>query len=88
MPSEDRKDLGVFYPFMGHVCHIAVVEVAVETGLVEFLKYTALHDCGTVVNPRSLSGRVIGGTAQGIGTALLEEFLYDEEGYSVGHGFV
>jgi carbon-monoxide dehydrogenase large subunit len=80
MPSEDRKDLGVFYPFMGHACHIAVVEVDVETGLVEFLKYTAVHDCGTVVNPRSLSGQVIGGTAQGIGTALLEEFVYDEEG--------
>jgi CO/xanthine dehydrogenase Mo-binding subunit len=32
------------------------------------------------VNPRSLSGQVIGGTAQGIGTALLEEFVYDEEG--------
>jgi carbon-monoxide dehydrogenase large subunit len=80
MPSEDRKDLGVFYPFMGHACHIVVVEVDVETGLVEFLKYTAVHDCGTVVNPRSLSGQVIGGVAQGIGTALLEEFVYDDEG--------
>jgi hypothetical protein len=37
MPSEDRKDLGVFYPFMGHACHIVVVEVDVETGLVDFL---------------------------------------------------
>lgn len=80
MPSDDRKDLGVFYPFMGHACHITVVEVDVETGAVEFLKYTAVHDCGTVVNPRSLNGHIIGGTAQGIGTALLEEYVYDDEG--------
>jgi CO/xanthine dehydrogenase Mo-binding subunit len=80
MPSEDRKDLGVFYPIMGHACHIPVVEVDIETGLVTFLKYTAVHDCGTLVNPRSLNGHIIGGTAQGIGTALLEEYIYDEDG--------
>jgi CO/xanthine dehydrogenase Mo-binding subunit len=80
MPSEDRKDLGVFYPIIGHACHIPVVEVDVETGLVTFLKYTAVHDCGTLVNPRSLNGHIIGGVAQGIGTALLEEYIYDEEG--------
>jgi CO/xanthine dehydrogenase Mo-binding subunit len=80
MPSEDRKDLGVFNPFMGHACHIPVVEVDVETGLVKFLKYTAVHDAGTLVNPRSLNGHIIGGTAQGIGTALFEEYLYDDEG--------
>jgi CO/xanthine dehydrogenase Mo-binding subunit len=80
MPSEDRKDLGVFYPFMGHACHIPVVEVDVETGLVKFLKYTAVHDAGTLVNPRSLNGHIIGGTAQGIATALFEEYLYDDEG--------
>jgi CO/xanthine dehydrogenase Mo-binding subunit len=80
MPSEDRKNLGVFYPIMAHACHIPVVEVDVEPGLVEFLKYTAVHDCGTLVNPRSLNGHIIGGVAQGIGTALLEEYVYDEEG--------
>jgi CO/xanthine dehydrogenase Mo-binding subunit len=80
MPSDDRKDLGVLYPFMGHACHITVMEVDVETGAVEFLKYAAVHDCGTVVNPRSLNGHIIGGTAQGIGTALLEEYVYDDEG--------
>ena len=32
MPSADRKDLGVFYPFMGHACHLPVVEVDIETG--------------------------------------------------------
>jgi carbon-monoxide dehydrogenase large subunit len=80
MPSADRKDLGVFYPFMGHACHIPVVEVDVETGEVKILSYAAVHDCGTLVNPRSLAGHIVGGTAQGIGTALYEEFVYDSDG--------
>ncbi len=80
MPSADRKDLGVFYPFMGHACHIPVVEVDIESGAVSFLDYTAVHDCGTLVNPRSLAGHILGGTTQGIGTALHEEFVYDDSG--------
>jgi CO/xanthine dehydrogenase Mo-binding subunit len=80
MPSADRKDLGVFYPFMGHASHVAVVEVDLDTGKVDFLDYAAVHDCGTMVNPRSLEGHMIGGTAQGIGTTLLEEFVYDDNG--------
>jgi CO/xanthine dehydrogenase Mo-binding subunit len=80
MPSADRKDLGVFYPFMGHACHVPVVEVDIETGRVSFLSYAAVHDCGTLVNPRSLAGHIVGGTAQGIGTALYEEYVYDESG--------
>ena len=80
MPSDDRSDLGVFYPFMGHACHIAVVEVDTETGKVDFLDYTAVHDCGTMVNPRSLCGHIVGGTAQGIGTSIFEEFVYDDDG--------
>ena len=65
---------------MGHACHVPVVEVDVETGRVSFLAYAAVHDCGTLVNPRSLAGHILGGTAQGIGTALYEEFVYDDEG--------
>lgn len=80
MPSADRKDLGVFYPFMGHACHVCVVEVDIDTGKVSFLDYVAVHDAGTMVNPRSLEGHMIGGTAQGIGSSLLEEFVYDENG--------
>ncbi|MDH3499780.1 MAG: xanthine dehydrogenase family protein molybdopterin-binding subunit [Acidimicrobiia bacterium] len=80
MPSDDRSDLGVFYPFMGHACHVCVVEVDPDTGSVEFLDYAAVHDCGTMVNPRSLEGHMIGGTAQGIGTTLHEEFVYDDDG--------
>jgi CO/xanthine dehydrogenase Mo-binding subunit len=80
LPNDDRSDLGIFYPFVGHAWHIAVVEVDVETGAVEFLRYAAVHDAGTIVNPRTLDGQVIGGTVQGLGTALFEEILYDEAG--------
>ena len=80
MPSEDRSDLGVFYPIMGHMCHIPVIEIDAETGRIEFLDYVAVHDCGTVVNPMTLAGHVRGGTAQGIGSAVYEHFHYDEDG--------
>jgi len=79
-PADDRSDLGVFYPIMGHMCHAAVVEVDPDTGHVDFLDYVAVHDCGTVVNPKTLDGHIRGGTAQGIATALYEEHVYDENG--------
>jgi CO/xanthine dehydrogenase Mo-binding subunit len=88
MPSPDRTDLGVFYPFMGHACHLPVVEVDTGTGAVRFLHYAAVHDCGTLVNPRSLAGHVVGGTAQGIGTALHEEFVYDDSGQLLSASFL
>jgi CO/xanthine dehydrogenase Mo-binding subunit len=88
MPDADRSDLGVFYPFMGNACHVPVVEVDIRTGRVSFLAYAAVHDCGTLVNPRSLSGHILGGTAQGIGTALYEEFVYDDEGQLITSSFL
>ena len=80
LPADDRSDLGIFYPIMGHMCHIPVVEVDPSTGKVSFLDYVAVHDCGTLVNPMTLAGHVRGGTAQGIGTALYEQYHYDENG--------
>ena len=80
LPSGDGKDLGIFYPIMGHMCHMPVIEVDIGTGRVEFLDYVAVHDCGTIVNPMTLAGHVRGGTAQGIGTALYEHYDYDNAG--------
>jgi CO/xanthine dehydrogenase Mo-binding subunit len=80
LPADDRSDLGIFYPIMGHMCHMPVVEVDPSTGKVSFLDYVAVHDCGTLVNPMTLAGHVRGGTAQGIGTALYEQYHYDENG--------
>ncbi|MGH8632118.1 MAG: xanthine dehydrogenase family protein molybdopterin-binding subunit [Burkholderiales bacterium] len=80
MPAKDRSHLGIFYPIMGHMVHAVALEVDPDTGKVSILDYVAVHDCGTVVNPMTLAGHVRGGTAQGIGTALLEHFRYDESG--------
>ncbi len=60
--------------------NVAVVEVDVETGEVEFLDYVYVHDCGTIINPMIVEGQIHGGVAQGIGTALYEELKYDEAG--------
>jgi aerobic carbon-monoxide dehydrogenase large subunit len=60
--------------------NIAVVEVDVDTGKVEFLDYLYVHDIGTVINPMLVDGQIHGGVAQGIGTALFEELQYDPTG--------
>lgn len=80
MPNEDRSDLGVFYPIMGHMCHMPVVEVDAETGRIEFLDYVAVHDAGTMVNPMTLKGHIRGGTASGLGSAIYEHLHYDDAG--------
>ena len=86
LPKSD-SDFGIFYPIMGHMCHMPVVEVDAETGQVTFLDYVAVHDCGTMINPMTVDGHVRGGTAQGIGTALLEEFRYDGTGQLLNTSF-
>ena len=58
-------------------CHIAEVEVDPDTGVVEVVAYTAVDDCGVVLNPLIVHGQVHGGIAQGLGQALLEGVRYD-----------
>jgi aerobic carbon-monoxide dehydrogenase large subunit len=58
----------------------AIVEVDPETGFVRLLRLVAVEDCGTVINPTIVEGQVHGGIAQGVGSALLEEFVYDDAG--------
>jgi aerobic carbon-monoxide dehydrogenase large subunit len=65
------------YPAGAHIC---VVEVDPDTGQVFIVKYVAVDDCGTVINPLIVDGQVMGGVAQGIAEALYEEALYDENG--------
>ena len=60
--------------------HLAVVEVDPENGEVQILKYVAVDDCGRVLNHYLVEAQVHGGLAQGIGQALFEEALYDEDG--------
>ena len=60
--------------------HVAVVEVDTETGEVQVLKYVAVDDCGRVLNHYLAEAQIQGGLAQGIGQALYEEVLYDQDG--------
>ena len=60
--------------------HVAVVEVDTETGAVDLLRYVAVDDVGTVINPLIVEGQVHGGLAQGVAQALYEEAVYDEDG--------
>jgi aerobic carbon-monoxide dehydrogenase large subunit len=61
-------------------CHVAVVEVDVETGEARLVRHIAVDDCGTILNPMLVEGQIHGGIAQGAAQALYEEFVYDADG--------
>ena len=64
-------------------CHICEVEVDPQTGESEIVAWTAVDDFGTVINPMIVEGQVHGGIAQGVGQALLEGAVYDQDGQLV-----
>jgi aerobic carbon-monoxide dehydrogenase large subunit len=63
-----------------NACHVAIVEVDVETGAVRLERFLAVEDAGRIINPLIADGQVHGGIAQGIGNALFEEIVYDALG--------
>ncbi|GCF07380.1 xanthine dehydrogenase family protein molybdopterin-binding subunit [Dictyobacter arantiisoli] len=65
------------FPFGTHIC---AVEVDPDTGEVEITRYIAVDDCGKQINPLLVAGQIHGGIVQGIGQALYEEVVYNEEG--------
>ena len=67
--------------------HAAVVEVDVETGVVQLLRYVAVHDCGRMINPAVVEGQVHGAIVQGIGGTLYERMHYDSDGQLRNAGF-
>lgn len=64
----------------GFAVHICDIEVDPETGKVDILRYTALQDAGKAIHPSYVEGQMQGGSVQGIGWALNEEYLFDEDG--------
>jgi aerobic carbon-monoxide dehydrogenase large subunit len=68
------------FPFGAHAC---VVEVDVETGKVEIVRWVGVDDCGPAINPALIDGQVHGGVAHAIGQALYEQIVYDEQGQLV-----
>ena len=65
------------YPFG---CHISMLEVDRETGEPKLLKLVAVDDAGNLINPLIVEGQIHGGLAQGIGQAMVEEAVYNEDG--------
>jgi carbon-monoxide dehydrogenase large subunit len=63
-----------------NACHVAIVEVDIETGHTKVEKFLVAEDAGKIINPMIADGQVHGGVAQGIGNALLEEIIYDDQG--------
>jgi CO/xanthine dehydrogenase Mo-binding subunit len=64
----------------GHGAHLVLVEVDPDTGVVKILRYLIEYDIGRAINPGLVAGQLVGGTAQGLGAALLEDLAYDDEG--------
>lgn len=60
--------------------HVVEVEVDAETGFTDIVRYVVVEDAGVMVNPQIVEGQIRGGIAQGVGNALYEEMLYDENG--------
>jgi aerobic carbon-monoxide dehydrogenase large subunit len=76
MGYRPARDTGTF----SYATHAALVAVDPGTGLIEILDYVVVEDGGKLVNPMIVDGQVQGGTAQGIGTCLLEAVSFDAQG--------
>jgi carbon-monoxide dehydrogenase large subunit len=72
----DYRPRGETYPFGTHA---VVVEIDSETGEVRILRFVTVDDCGRVVNPLLVEGQIHGGLAQGIGQALFESAIHDDQ---------
>lgn len=81
---EPGRSTGAF----SYATHACVVAVDPDTGVIEVLDYVVCHDCGTMVNPMLVEAQVVGGVAQGLGTALYEEIPYDENGQPLASTFL
>lgn len=68
--------------------HIATVEIDAETGEIKVLSYVSVDDCGRVLNPMIVEGQIHGGIAQGLGQALLESVVYDDNGQLLSSSFL
>jgi carbon-monoxide dehydrogenase large subunit len=69
-------------------CHVCEVEIDPDTGAIAIVKYTAVNDFGTIINPLLVDGQTHGGVVQGIGQTLLERTVYDEQGQLLSGSFM
>ena len=69
-------------------CHIAEIELDPETGVTKVVSYSMVNDFGVVINPMLVGGQAHGGVAQGLGQALMERVVYDEDGQPLTGSFM
>jgi carbon-monoxide dehydrogenase large subunit len=72
----ERKPEAPTYP---NGCHVVELEIDPDTGISEIIRYTIVDDFGEIINPKLLAGQVHGGIAQGVGQALWEQTIYDQD---------
>jgi len=77
LDSKEKTDTPLTFP---NGCHIAEVEIDPDTGHLDLVTYTAVDDCGTMLDPIIVEGQVHGSIAQGLGQALCEHVIYDDSG--------
>jgi carbon-monoxide dehydrogenase large subunit len=80
LESTQRYTAGAGTGGFSNACHVVTVDVDIETGRVDLLRYVVAEDCGAVINPMIVEGQVHGGVAQGIGSTLYEHLAYDAQG--------
>ena len=83
-----RRTFSVEHMTYPYGVHLAQVEVDPETGGVEMRRYFVAYEVGRAINPTLVEGQLVGGAAQGIGGALLEEFAYDASGQPLASTFI
>jgi 2-furoyl-CoA dehydrogenase large subunit len=76
------------YPCHSFEFHVVLAAIDPDLGKTELRRYVIGHDCGTVINPNIVKGMTLGGIAHGIGAALMEEFVYDEDGQMTSQSFM
>jgi 2-furoyl-CoA dehydrogenase large subunit len=79
VPDIEKKFGNLTLTYAAQV-HVAVIEVDPETGYYDIVDYAAVDDCGKRINPQIVEGQVMGATAQALGAAVHEQFVYDEDG--------
>jgi 2-furoyl-CoA dehydrogenase large subunit len=79
VPDVERKFGNLTLTYASQV-HVAVIEVDPETGYYDIVDYAAVDDCGKRINPQIVEGQVMGATAQALGAATHENYVYDEDG--------
>jgi CO/xanthine dehydrogenase Mo-binding subunit len=84
----DEEGRAKSYLTAAQAVHVVMLEVDSDTGMVEILRYCVVDDCGTRLNPATVEGQTEGSIAQGVGAALLEEYVYDDEGQILTSSFM